>query len=109
LIVEDESLSLAMLRAIIGGFHRPDQEHLVEPYAPRYFEALEPLWEKRGDEIALAFARAMYPYPLMGEKLVAMTDQALSKSLPGPLRRLLLEGKDDVVRAIKARAKDSSP
>lgn len=108
LIVDYESLSLAMLRAIMGGFHRPDQADLVEPFAPRYFEALEPLWESRGDEIALAFARAMYPYPLIGEKLVAMTDQALSKSLPGPLRRLLLEGKDDVVRAIKARAKDAS-
>ncbi len=109
LITEDSSLSLALMRAIMGGFHHPDQRDLLEPYAARYFHALDPVWRQRSIEVALAVARAMYPRLVIGDEVVQMTTEALdSDSTPGPIRRILLEERDEIRRALRARALDAS-
>jgi aminopeptidase N len=108
LIVEDPSLPLATLRAIMGGFQQRDQRQLLEPYADRYFETLEPFWKSRTIEVALAFTQGMYPAVVIGERVVNQTDQYLkTQSPPGPIKRILLEGQDQMRRAIRARRVDA--
>jgi aminopeptidase N len=58
---------------------------------------------------ALAFGRRMYPFVQISEETVRRTDEELARTdLPGPLRRLLLEGKDGIERALRARAADAA-
>jgi regulator of extracellular matrix RemA (YlzA/DUF370 family) len=47
-------------------------------------------------------------YPV-GDGAVAMTDEFLSRvqPIPAPIRRLLLEGRDQALRAARARACDA--
>jgi aminopeptidase N len=106
-IVEDTSQPLALIEEMMGGFHQFGQGELLAPYADRYFEALSGVWETKDLPDALAFARRMYPHLVIERRTVESTDAYLGRgSLPAPIRRLLLEGKDGIVRAIRARAAD---
>jgi len=96
-----------LLSAIAGGFQQAGQRDLLEPYAERFFAALDPLRETRDLESLLTFARAFYPCLVVGEEVVAMTDAWLDAHPDaGPLRRRLVEGKDRMQRALRARARD---
>lgn len=108
-LIDNLSLPLATLRAIMRGFHRFDQRALLEPYAGRYFSELGDVWKHRDIEIGLAFARMMYPSVVVGNVTVGETDRYLSgDNVPGPIRRVLLEGKDNMLRAMRGRAADAA-
>lgn len=92
----------------MGGFMRPDQAQLIRPYVAAYFEVLPRIWEERQLEVALAFAHRMYPTVVVEEDLVARTDRELDRdALPAPVRRALLEERDTVRRALRARQLDA--
>lgn len=105
----DDRLPLATKRAIAFGFHRPDQESLLEGYVQPYFGTLLPFWESHDIDEALMFVRSMYPVTIITPEVVAMVDQYLQRNLPGPMRRALLESQDLTKRALRTRALDSSP
>ena len=51
----------------------------------------------------------MYPHLILTAETVQATDRYLAgESVPGPIRRLLLEGKDGVLRAMRVRAVDAA-
>ena len=105
-LMEDRSLALAVLGDVMAGFQRPGQVALLTPYVGRYFAALPDVWASRDFRTALAFARAMYPHHVVSEETVAATDAYLAGDVPGPIRRLVVEGRDGIQRAIRARAVD---
>ena len=102
--VTGDELSLAMKRAIAGGFHRADQEELLSAYVQPYFDKLLPIWEGKVIEEALGFIKSMYPDMVVTQEVVDLTDAWLARDLPGPARRSLLESQDDLKRALQARA-----
>jgi aminopeptidase N len=107
-VTNDPEITLATLRAIIGGFQQNDQEELREPYVDKYFAELLPYWNKRDLDLGLAFTGGMYP-KIYEDRVVRATDDLLASSeLPLPIRRLLLESKDETERVIRARKTDSS-
>ncbi len=108
LVLEDTSQPLALVEEVMAGFHQFGQEELLAPYAGKYFDALAGVWVSRDLPEALEFGRAMYPNVIIGQDTVDMTDRYLEREgVPGPIRRLLLEGKDGVMRAMRARAVDA--
>ena len=108
-IVEEHSLPLAMVDEIMAGFQQFGQEALLQPFSARFFDVLPSVWEKKDLPDALAFARRMYPALVNTQETVDRTERYLSgDSVPGPIRRLLLEGKDGVLRAMRARAADAA-
>jgi aminopeptidase N len=109
IIVEDGSQPLAMVEEIMAGFQQYGQERLLEPFSGRFFEVLPEMWETKDLPDALAFARRMYPQMVNTPETVERTDRYLSgNSVPAPIRRLLLEGKDAVLRALRARSVDAA-
>jgi aminopeptidase N len=107
LVLEDRSLTLAMAGAIMRGFQQPGQEDLLEPYGQRYVDELDRVWEERDLEFALEFGEQLFPRWVVEERTIELIEGALGReALPGPLRRLLLEGKDRLQRAIRARRVD---
>ncbi len=96
-----------MMRAVAGGFSQWRQDDLLRPYVDPYFSPLTEWWATRHREEALALISGLYPRSLVDPSIVATTDRALAdESLPGPIRRILLEGKDGIERALRARAAD---
>ena len=89
----DPALPFATMRAVMGGFQQPDQ--------------IQPMFESRSTEVALGFVNGMYPKMLVGEEVVAMTDEYLARqNPPATVQRLLMEGRDSILRALRARARD---
>ena len=108
-LMEDLTLPLATMRSMMRGFHRFDQRRVLEPYAARYFQALGNVWKERDIEIGLAFARMMFPSVVVDDHTIKVTDQYLAReNVPGPVRRVLLEAKDNMQRAMRARAVDAA-
>ena len=103
----DDDLPNTQLRAIVGGFQHPDQVDLTRPYARRYFEVVGDIWTSLTSDMAQNFAVGMYPALLVEEETIELTDAYIAAEDPPPaLRRLLLEGRDGIVRALRAQARD---
>ena len=96
----------AMFRAVLFGFFSYDQEVLLEPYRDRYFEVLGDVWANWTSDMAQFFASYAYPM-LRNEAAIRATDEYLAAhDVPPTLRRLLLENRDGVVRALRNQARD---
>ena len=71
--------------------------------------SLPSIWRERDIEVALTVARMLFPTVVVGEETVRATDQYLSgDDVPGPIRRILIEGKDNMLRAMRGRALDAA-
>jgi aminopeptidase N len=105
----DEKLPNWLQRSLLQGFHHPSQLALTEPYRQKFFDVVDEIWATRDSEPAQEFVYFAYPAAHVSAETVAATDAWLSvEGHPAPLRRLVAEGKDGVVRAIAARAFDAA-
>ncbi|MFE2231374.1 aminopeptidase N [Streptomyces sp. NPDC059442] len=107
-VVESDTLSNALVEATIAGFVQPSQRELIAPYAPRYFAAIERLWADRSIQIGMDVVRGLFPALQDSEETLAATDAWLAahESAAPALRRLVLEARDDLARALRAQACD---
>ena len=107
-VIEDDTLPNIVARAIIGGIVAPGQAELLQPFRSRYFEAIPGVWERRSSEVAQTVVIGLYPSWDISEDGVAAADRFIGQDLPPALRRLVVEGKAGVERALKARKFDAS-
>ncbi|MGH8931285.1 MAG: aminopeptidase N, partial [Egibacteraceae bacterium] len=105
---DGEPLALATQRTILGGFWQADQEELLAEYAEqRWVEVLERIWAERSVDEALGLTAGVYPATQVSRAVVAAADRALAGDvLPPAGRRTVTEGRDDTLRALRARAAD---
>ncbi|GAA1506112.1 aminopeptidase N [Dactylosporangium maewongense] len=108
-LVEDHHLPNWLQRSLLQGFQHSAQVSLTAPFLPAFFDALTTVWENRDSEPAAEFVELGYPSFQVSEDTVARTEAWLAEpGRPAPLRRLVGEGRDGIVRALKARAKDAA-
>ncbi|MET7399987.1 aminopeptidase N [Dactylosporangium sp. NPDC005572] len=107
-LVEDHNLPNWLQRSLLQGFQHSAQTALTAPYVAAYFDSLTTVWEHRDSEPAAEFVELGYPAFQVSEDTVARTEAWLAEpGHPAPLRRLVGEGRDGIVRALKARARDA--
>jgi aminopeptidase N len=107
-LTADAALPNWRSRALLQGFQHPTQVELTAPYTEKFFAVIDKIWATRDSEPAQEFVVLGYPNYRIDEETVAATDAWLAvDGRPPALRRLVAEGKDAVVRALKARAKDA--
>jgi aminopeptidase N len=100
-------LTIAMFRAMLAGFADPDQRLLVEPYREKYFEVVGDVWRNWSSAMAQDFVSGAYAACPISLETVDMTDAYIKAAdPPAALRRLLAEGRDDVLRALRCRERD---
>jgi aminopeptidase N len=105
----EEALPNWLHRSLLQGFQHPAQVELTAPYATKYFESVGEVWGRRDSEPAQEFVMMAYPAYQITPDTVAQTDAWLARDgHPASLRRLVAEGRDGVVRALKARARDAA-
>ncbi|MFL6131096.1 MAG: aminopeptidase N [Mycobacteriales bacterium] len=109
---EDDELPNAINEAIIAGFQHPAQHELTAPYVQPYFDIIVDVWERRTSEIAQNVVIGLFPDAIAPETVAAadafLADASGDPVPPPPLRRLVSEGRDDVQRALRARARDAA-
>ncbi|MFF5290864.1 aminopeptidase N [Paractinoplanes globisporus] len=94
-------------RSLLTGFQSVKQVALTAPYAEKFFEVVGDVWARSDSEPAQEFVMYGYPVYQISEQTIALTDAWLARDgQPASLRRLVAEGRDGVVRALKARARD---
>jgi aminopeptidase N len=103
----DAELPNWLHRSLLQGFQHPTQVALTAPYASRFFEAVGGVWARSDSEPAQEFVMLAYPAYQVTQETVELTDAWLARDgQPASLRRLVAEGRDGVVRALRARTKD---
>ncbi|MFJ5551758.1 aminopeptidase N [Streptomyces sp. NPDC093225] len=108
-VVESDALSNALAEATIAGFQQPSQRALTAPYAPKYFEAVTRVWAERSIQIGMDVVRGLYPALQDSPATLEATDAWLAAHADAApaLRRLVLEARDDLARALRAQERDA--
>jgi aminopeptidase N len=109
LAVHDDALPNAMQEAVIAGFGHATQGDLLVPYVERYFADIGELWDRRTSEVAQNVVVRLFPTwssTITRETYDAATAFLDGPDVPGALRRLVIEGRADVQRALTARDVD---
>jgi aminopeptidase N len=106
---EDPEVPNSALESLVAGFAHPRQADLVAPYRRRYFEQAADVWALRSSELAQVVVIGLFPRwtSAISAETVADADAFLARDdIPAALRRLVSEGRADVLRALRARAVD---
>jgi aminopeptidase N len=112
-VLDRDDLPNAIQVATITGFARAHDLGLLVPFVEPYFDALERVWATRTNEIAQTIAIGLYPLELAGDARVdvlARTDAWLAghPDAAPALRRIVVEQRDAVRRALAAQEADRS-
>ena len=100
-------LTVATFRAVLGGFADADQPELTRPYRERFFAIVGDAWRDWTPSMAQDFVTGMYASLDLSAETVAATDAYIaSAEPPAELDRLLSEGRDDVLRALRCQERD---
>ena len=92
------------------GFNDPLHTEILAGFVDQYFDVLLKVWETKGFEIAETTATLLFPSWVISEETVKKAQHWLDvtgKDSSHALRRTILEGRDAMTRALKARAAES--
>jgi aminopeptidase N len=104
LAVESGNQPTDLLRELLTGLGAADRPELLRPFVEPYFSALDKVWADRTIENATRIAALGFPGRLVEQATLARTDAWLAEDGHAPaLRRLVLEARDDLARALRAR------
>ncbi|MFF7328744.1 aminopeptidase N [Streptomyces sp. NPDC008150] len=109
-VVESDALSNALVEATIAGFERSSQRDLLAPYAGKYFAAIARVWDERSIQIGMDVVRGLFPALQDSQATLDATDAWLTahEDAAPALRRLVLEARDDLARALRAQDCDAA-
>ncbi len=94
-----------LLRELLTGLTGTDRPELLRPYVEPYFAALDKAWSDRTIENAMRIAALGFPARLVEPRTLDRANAWLAEDGHAPaLRRLVTEARDDLSRALRARA-----
>ncbi|GAB3599581.1 aminopeptidase N [Microbacterium tumbae] len=98
----DLSLTNDQLDATIGGFRAGGRRDLIAGFDEEYFVRIRPAWTERSIELARRLVIGLFP----ASDSLELVDGwlASNRDAPGALRRLIVEQRDHLARAIRVRA-----
>lgn len=107
--VEEDGLPNSVLEAVAAGFGNVHDTGLLEPYVEKYLAMLGTVETKTSHAIVEILVRGFYPMALADARLHAATEAWLTAhpDAPAALRRLVVENRDPVARALRAQQRDA--
>jgi aminopeptidase N len=108
-VIEDDTIANITTRSIVTGFVQPGQAELLAPFSAKYFAAISGVWERRSSEVAQTVVIGLYPSSDVSQAGLDAADAFLADGdVPPALRRLVVEGRAGVERALRARRFDAT-
>ena len=107
--VINEDVATSVRTALVTGFQRPIQRHLLEPFVDLYFAQLLTEWNAKSYEGAAKFVTGFYPSYIISQGTLDKTNAWLNgegKDAPAVLRKLVKESQDGLIRALKVQELD---
>jgi aminopeptidase N len=105
LVTQSQELGHEGVLAVAGGFGQPEHAGLLSQYVDEYFTVLPDIWESRGDHMKRVLADSLFPYWAASPELLRRVDEfSATQPLDPALRRILIERRDIVERALRSRA-----
>jgi aminopeptidase N len=105
LAVESGDQPTDLLRELLTGLSATDRPELLRPFVELYFGSLDRMWAQRTIENARRIASLAFPGRVVEPATLDRTDEWLAEEAHAPaLRRLVVEARDDLVRALRARS-----
>ncbi len=108
--VDGGGLPTAVVEATALGFTRPGTSpDLLRPFVERYHALLDTVHERGSHALVESMVHGFYPRPLADAALRDRTQAWLDANphAPAALRRLVVENRDPVVRALAAQERDA--
>ena len=107
--VEESGLPNAILESIAAGFVTVHDTALLEPYVEKYHALLDTVEGKGSHAIIELLVRGFYPTPLADARLLDATESWLSThpDAHAALRRMVMENRDPIARALRAQQRDA--
>jgi aminopeptidase N len=106
-VMDSDKLSNHLAAATMAGFWVASQREVTAPYVDRYFAEIAGIWASRSFDTAQTITQVLFPDGIIEQSTLDKVDAYLAAEDPTPpLRRALTEGRDGLVRALAARAKD---
>jgi len=111
LVNAEKDLPNALQSAATSGFSNVHDTALLEPYVDEYFASVRRIYNDKTNEMASNLIEGLYPTQLAG-RVPDLQDKAdawleSNGDAHDALRRLIIEGRDGVRRALDAQAKDA--
>jgi len=108
-VLTDEELSNHVAMATAAGFWRSDQTDLLRPYVDRYFAEIGSVWATRTTEMAYSITEHLFPATVIEPATVEAAERYLARlDAASGERRVIEEGRDGVIRALRAQACDKA-
>jgi aminopeptidase N len=107
--LDGTGLPLEVRFSSILGYGHPAHTHLTGEHVAGYLDGVDLLWREQGKEIGRLFATVAFPAAHVSAETIAAIDAwSLAGPHPQTLVRLVTEGRDRIVRALAARARDAA-
>ena len=106
-LVDSDDAPNAIVRQTAVGYSHVNDASSLEQVAKRYFESITEIWNNRSFQIAETLIVGLYPTGLASQELVDATNAWLDANpTPPALRRLVIENRAGVERALRVQATD---
>lgn len=105
-----EDIMTSVRTALVTGFQRPIQRELLSTYVDRYFDSIIGVWESKSYEGASKIVMGLYPTWVLSQETIDKTALWLDttgKDSPAVLRKLVIEARDSLSRALKVQSLDN--
>ena len=102
----NEDIQTSVRSALVAGFQRPIQRDLLSAYVDRYFDSIIAVWESKSYEGASKVVTGLYPTWVLSQSTVDKTTawlDTVGKDAPTVLRKLVIEARDGLLRALKVQ------
>jgi aminopeptidase N len=102
----NEDIQTSVRSALVLGFQRPIQRELLENYVDRYFDSIISVWESKSYEGAAKIVSGLYPTWVVAQSTIDKTStwlDATGKNTPAVLRKLVVDARDVLIRALKVQ------
>jgi len=108
LVTTNESLPNSEIHSALGGLSYIDHAEIMKNFIDKYFDSVATLWNSRTHEIGQSLVTGLFPSSNITQEVIEKSDKFLAenKDLAVGARRIIIEQRDALARALRAQEVD---
>ncbi|MGA1081993.1 MAG: aminopeptidase N [Candidatus Nanopelagicales bacterium] len=109
-LINNQKLTNSEIHSMLAGFHHVDHLTVLKDFVDLYFNSVSDLWNARTHEIGQSLVTGLFPVTVVEQTVIDKADQFLKNNsdLPTGAKRIIVEQRDSLARALKAQLKDKA-